>query len=118
MGDQINGHGAVNVYRPYCDDDSFIGIGLVFGRPNTPPKGQYYCVHKNYITIEQRCGSKSEPESEPESKSGFSWVWWVLIILLLIIIIAAIVYMSVRYGPTPKLGGLSLQLPQSVSLKK
>lgn len=40
---------SVTVYRAACEDDDYHGVGLVFGRPDEPPTGQYFCVHKSWI---------------------------------------------------------------------
>jgi hypothetical protein len=49
IGESVKGLGSVTVYKLLCDDTDYIGIGLVFGRPQTPSKEQYYCVHKDYV---------------------------------------------------------------------
>lgn len=50
MGERVGGLASVTVYWPTCSDSNFVGIGLVFGRPDSPPSsGQYYCLHKSYV---------------------------------------------------------------------
>lgn len=84
LGTRVNVNGSllgtVTVYRPECDDPSYMGIGLVFGRPDEPPTGQYYCVHRGYmrangfIPTNRQCAiSRGDPRGGMGTLTELGW---------------------------------------------